>query len=126
MAIEVRAHHMSFPVADLARARLFYEGVLGLRPIARPDFGIPGVWYQAGSCQVHLIQVPADFDAGTPPVSLNPAGRHAAFAVADYDAALEHLRHHQLTVLETSREQGQMWVKDPDGHVIELIVAPPA
>jgi catechol 2,3-dioxygenase-like lactoylglutathione lyase family enzyme len=124
MAIEVRAHHMSFPVSDLERSRRFYEGVLGLRQIPRPDFGIPGIWYQAGACEVHLIQVPADFDAGTPPRGLNPAGRHSAFAVGNYDATVAHLKEHGLEVLETSRQQGQMWVKDPDGHVIELIVAP--
>lgn len=123
MSIQVRAHHMSFPVTNLERSRSFYEGVLGLKTIPRPDFGFPGVWYQAGACEVHLLQVPPDFDAGTPPQTLNPIGRHAAFAVGDYDATLVHLQSHGLAVLETTREQGQMWVKDPDGHIIELIVA---
>lgn len=121
--MKIRAHHMSFPVSDLERSREFYEGVLGLRQIPRPDFGIAGIWYQAGSCQVHLIEVPPGFDAGTPPTALNPAGRHAAFAIEDYDSALAHMKAHGLAVLETNREQGQMWVKDPDGHIIELIVA---
>lgn len=120
--MEVVAHHMSFPVQDLDRSRYFYEVVLGLRTIPRPDFGFPGVWYAAGPCEVHLLQVPEGFDAGTPPATLNPIGRHAAFGVRDYAAALAHLRAHGLTVLETTPEQGQMWVKDPDGHVIELIV----
>ena len=121
MSIQVRAHHMSFPVADLERSRAFYEGVLGLTQIPRPDFGIPGVWYRAGACEVHLIQVPPDFDSGTPPTTLNPAGRHSAFAIDDYQTALDHLHQHGLEVLETSPALGQMWVKDPDGHVIELI-----
>ncbi len=116
------AHHMSFPVRDLQRSREFYEGVLGLRQKPRPDFGFPGVWYQAGPCEVHLIQAPEGVDVGAPPESLNPMGRHAAFGIADYESALAHLRERGLEVLETSRESGQMWVKDPDGHVIELIV----
>lgn len=126
MSIAARAHHMSFPVADLERSRHFYEVVLGLKPIARPDLGFPGAWYQAGSGEVHLLQVPADMDVGTPPHSLNPLGRHAAFAVSDYDSALAHLQAHGLEVLGFGRDHGQMWVKDPDGHVIELIVPRPA
>ncbi len=48
-----RAHHVSFGVSDLERARAFYGNLLGLEEIARPDFGIPGAWYQAGEAQIH-------------------------------------------------------------------------
>lgn len=122
MPIEVTAHHMSFPVSDLEKSRAFYEGVLGLASIPRPNFPFPGMWYQAGPCQVHLIQTPAGADVGTPPAATNPMGRHAAFGVPDYAATLAFLKAKGLDVLETSPENGQMWVKDPDGHVIELIV----
>jgi catechol 2,3-dioxygenase-like lactoylglutathione lyase family enzyme len=116
------AHHTSFPVKDLARARDFYENVLGLQQIPRPDLGIGGVWYQAGSCEVHLIEVPPGAEVGPAPPALNPMDRHAAFAIADYEAALAHLKAHGHQVLETSPDNGQMWVRDPDGHIIELIV----
>lgn len=122
MPIEVTAHHMSFPVSDLTRSRAFYEGVLGLEAVPRPDFPFPGMWYQAGPCEVHLIQTPPGADIGEPPVGNNPMGRHAAFGIRNYAETLAHLRSHGLDVLETSPEVGQMWVKDPDGHVIELIV----
>ena len=117
-----RLHHSSFPVRDLARSRRFYEGVLGLTPVPRPDLGVPGVWYGAGDGEVHLIEVPEGADVGRPPAYTNPFGRHTAFAIDDYGAALGTLRSAGLEVLETSAEQGQMWVRDPDGHVIELIV----
>jgi catechol 2,3-dioxygenase-like lactoylglutathione lyase family enzyme len=123
MPLDVAAHHLSFPVTNLERSRAFYENVLGLRPIPRPDFGFPGVWYQAGPCEVHLIQSVAGVDLGAPPPSLNPMAQHAAFAVRDYDQTLSTLKGHGLEVLETSAQQGQMWVRDPDGHIIELIVA---
>ena len=122
MSIAVTAHHMSFPVKDFERARGFYEGVLGLQPIPRPDFPVAGGWYQAGACQVHLIETPPGLDVAAPPPALNPADRHAAFAVADYERTLAHLKSHGLEVLETNIEMGQMWVRDPDGHIIELIV----
>jgi catechol 2,3-dioxygenase-like lactoylglutathione lyase family enzyme len=113
---------MSFPVSDLAKSRAFYEGVLGLNAIPRPDFPFPGMWYQAGPCEVHLIQTPPGADIGEPPMGNNPMGRHAAFGIRNYAETLAHLRSHGLDILETSPEVGQMWVKDPDGHVIELIV----
>jgi glyoxylase I family protein len=119
--IAKRVDHVSFAVRDLARSLRFYRDVLGLEPAERPDLGIPGAWLQAGAAQVHLIEVPADFDAGTPPAALNPAAGHAAFGIDDYDAALERLRAHGLEVLALGASAGQMWVKDPDGHVIELI-----
>lgn len=122
MPIRAAAHHMSFPVRDLARSRRFYEDVLGLETIPRPDLGaIGGVWYRAGACEVHLIELPDGAEMAPPPGKLSPIDRHAAFAVDDYDEALAHLRAHDLEVLEI-RRGGQMWVQDPDGHVIELIV----
>jgi len=122
MGIKVSAHHMSFPVNHLERARQFYEGVLGLCSIPRPDMGaIGGIWYDAGDCEVHLIETPPGADVGSAPPTLNPLARHAAFAVADYDETLAHLRSHDLEIVE-NRAAGQMWVCDPDGHIIELIV----
>jgi hypothetical protein len=35
---------------------------------------------------------------------------------------LAELKARGITVLETNAEVGQMWVRDPDGHIIELIV----
>jgi len=122
MGISVTAHHMSFPVKDLERSRAFYEGLLGLQPIPRPDLGaVGGVWYGAGACEVHLIELPEGVDVGAPPPHLNPMARHAAFAIGDYDEMLALVRSQGLEVVE-SRAAGQMWLQDPDGHVIELIV----
>jgi catechol 2,3-dioxygenase-like lactoylglutathione lyase family enzyme len=52
---------------------------------------------------------------------LNPAAHHVAFRIDDYEAAAARLRESGLDVLETGPAAGQMWVQDPDGHVIELI-----
>ena len=116
-----RVHHVSFAVRDLARSRAFYEGVLGLRTIARPDLGLPGVWYAAGEGEIHLIQSPPGSSVGSPPERLTPLADHCAFAIDDYEKALAALKAQGLAVLETRPEQGQLWVQDPDGHVIELI-----
>jgi len=118
----LRTHHVSFSVSDLTASKRFYGGVLGLVEIPRPEMGLGGVWYRAGDTEVHLIARPDGVDVGTPPSRLTPVADHAAFQVDDYDAAVAHLRGAGLAVLETNRHLGQLWVRDPDGHVIEFIV----
>lgn len=112
--------HVSFPVADLERSLHFYRDVLGLPEIPRPPLGVGGAWLGVGDAQVHLIQRFEGSQVGTPPPSLNPAAQHVAFVVDDYAATLARLEEAGLAVLATSPELGQMWVQDPDGHVIEL------
>jgi glyoxylase I family protein len=119
-------HHVSFAVLDLERSRRFYEGVLELAPIPRPELGVAGIWYGAGACQVHLIVTPPGVEVGTPPSRITPIANHCAFAIDDYSATLARLKARSVEVLETNAERGQMWVRDPDGNVLELIaVAPP-
>lgn len=119
-----RLHHASFPVRDLARARRFYGDVLGLEEIARPDLGFPGAWYRVGDGQIHLLETPAGVEVGTPPPSLTPMAAHTALAIDDYERVLDGLRARGLEVLPTDPALGQMWVRDPDGHVLELIAPP--
>ncbi|MEN8180945.1 MAG: VOC family protein [Myxococcota bacterium] len=116
-----RAHHASLSVADLERSRGFYEGVLGLAAIPRPDFGFPGAWYQAGDIQLHLIQVPEGIDVGSPPPGTNPLAHHLAFEIDDYEATREALHAKGIAAVETGADVGQLFVSDPDGNVIELI-----
>jgi hypothetical protein len=61
-------------------------------------------------------------DVGSRPARLNPIAAHTAFAISDYEAGLDRLKKEGLEVLEAGPEIGQMWVGDPDGNVIELIV----
>src|SRR5258706_15552028 len=103
-----RVDHVSFAVRALARSLAFYRDVLGLEPAPRPDLGIPGAWLQAGDPQVHLIEVGADFEAGTPPPRLNPAAGHAAFGIDDYHAALATPERPGLQVLAFGAGAGPM------------------
>ena len=47
--------HVTFVVRDLAASRAFYEGVLGMECVPRPEFSFPGLWFQSGKTQIHLI-----------------------------------------------------------------------
>ena len=113
--------HVSFPVRDLAASLVFYRDVLGFTERSRPDLGIPGAWLRAGEAEVHLIAGVEGLPLGQPPPVLNPAAQHVAFRIDDYQAALDRLRAQGLAVLEAGPDAGQMWVQDPDGHIIELI-----
>jgi catechol 2,3-dioxygenase-like lactoylglutathione lyase family enzyme len=115
--------HISFSVTDLERSRRFYEDVLGLVEILRPEMGLAGAWYRAGDSQVHLVARPEGVDVGTSPGGLNPLANHQAFGIDDYEKCLEFIESRDIDVLKTSPERGQMWIRDPDGNVIELIAA---
>lgn len=115
------AHHFSLDVADIEAARAFYSGLLGLPEIERPDFGIPGIWYQAGSVQLHLIQTPEGVDVGRRAPALTPLAQHIAFEIEDYPAMCARLEGAGIEMIATGAEVGQIFVRDPDGNTIEFI-----
>lgn len=108
-------HHVSINVADTDRSLQFYEGVLGMAPLPRPDFGFGGAWLDAGDGrQVHLIE------AATP----DDLGQHFAFYVTDIDASIDALRAAGVEVGDASpvgsSGMRQAFLHDPDGNLIEL------
>ena len=116
-------HHTAVIVTDLARARQFYGGVLGLRELPRPDFGFGGVWYRIGAHQeLHLIVYPeARAVRGT--TSIDGRDGHFALRVSSYAGMLAHLRAHGIACRELPvnlTPWAQIYVTDPDGNVIEL------
>jgi catechol 2,3-dioxygenase-like lactoylglutathione lyase family enzyme len=111
--------HASIRVTDVERSRRFYEGVLGLTPAERPNFGFPGMWYQLGEGQLHLIQG-EPVVAGDAPI--DPTAPHFAIQVDDLDAMRRQLRAAGLNTLDLGSEQ--LWVLDPDGNTVELRTPP--
>ena len=110
-------NHVSLPVRDLDRSLAFSRDFLGLAQVPRPDFPMAGAWLGVGNAQVHLIVTPEGLAVDQPLAS------PLALTVDDYAEALGCVRERELEVIETTPEIGQLWVRDPDGHVIELITA---
>jgi catechol 2,3-dioxygenase-like lactoylglutathione lyase family enzyme len=106
-------HHVSLNVDDAEAGRAFYEDILGLRRLERPDLGIPGFWLDAGDFQIHLIEIPGH---------QAPAGQHFAFRVADAEATRARLLDHGVEVSEPSPigTGRQCFFHDPAGNLIEL------
>jgi len=119
--------HVTLVVDDLERSAAFYVDLLGMRRVERPVFGFPGLWFQAGNTQIHLIlkNEKSSF-AGLPDAPAEAAaGRvfHFAFEVADCHTAVERLKGAGVRIRGTGlRPDGchQVWCYDPDGHVVEL------
>jgi catechol 2,3-dioxygenase-like lactoylglutathione lyase family enzyme/uncharacterized protein YunC (DUF1805 family) len=123
--------HVTLVVKDLERSRRFYVDVLGMRAVPRPAFSFAGLWFQAGATQIHLI---LEYAGSGPAGNLLPESRrssrthHLAFLVDDAEAALAYLRRAEVTILSgpKPRPDGyvQLFVTDPDGHVVELCSRP--
>jgi catechol 2,3-dioxygenase-like lactoylglutathione lyase family enzyme len=119
--------HVTLVVKDLEESRRFYVEVLGMKEIRRPAFSFAGLWFQAGATQIHLI---GEFSGSGPAGNLLPEHirssrtQHVAFEVEDAEAAEHRLKEMGVSLLAGTKKRPdgilQMYVCDPDGHVIEL------
>jgi catechol 2,3-dioxygenase-like lactoylglutathione lyase family enzyme len=104
----------------LARARAFYQELLGLEPLERPantDSGNPGAWYQCGFQQLHLT---TEKDAS---VVNRKSRRHPAFRVANLEALRHKLETAGIEIIAGNRFPGQerFFVRDPWGNRLEFV-----
>ena len=104
-----------YAVTDMARARSFYEGVLGLKPTM--VFGEPGgmQWtdYDIGAGTLALGSAPG--------WKASPDGCTVAFEVAGFDAAIAKLREHKVVfrIEPMASPVCQMaMIHDPDGNTL--------
>lgn len=128
-------HHVSLTVTDLELSRRFYREILGLREISRPPFNFPGAWFEVGGAQqLHLIvHTNPTFRTGK---GLDTRDSHFAVRVPDYHQAVEELRakgyreegaedeFHRF-ILQPHATAGfpQIYILDPDRHIIEINAA---
>lgn len=119
--------HIAIKTADLHATRRFYLDVIGLREVARPDFGYPGAWlacpqpggdaifhvYAGGPALGALDRVPQ----GTAAID------HVSLSCGGYHAYRERFVRHRLAwreFLVPGTSLWQLFVYDPNGLQLEL------
>jgi len=113
----IRADHIHICVAleRLEEAKAFYTKIIGLQLIERPDhiFSNAGYWFDIGNIQFHIGVEPP----------LAQSIRHTAFEVADIAAAREHLKKHNIEIVEEPQIPGRNRFAfiDPFGNRMELL-----
>lgn len=113
--------HASLLVADLARAREFYEGLLGLKPSpTRPEMSFAGVWYDIGAAQIHLICLPNPDPVGERPAH-GGRDRHTALGVRGWETLCARLDAAGLPYTLSQSGRKALFVRDPDGNALELV-----
>jgi catechol 2,3-dioxygenase-like lactoylglutathione lyase family enzyme len=109
---------LAMPAGEEGRAVAFFEGLLGLRQVAKPEplASRGGCWFEGAGVKVHL-GVEADF---------RPARKaHPALLVRGLGELVEGLEAAGFTVSSGDRVEGrvQRFVDDPFGNRIELVEA---
>ena len=111
-------NHVALHVRDVAESCRFYGEVLNLPSIDRPAFTFPGAWFRIGPVQqLHLI------GERVKPVVAEPRGNHFAMRVKSIRAAEADLLAKKVSFSGPKQRPDGMWqifIKDPDGHVVEL------
>ncbi len=127
-ALQVRQFdHVTFVVHSLEQSRAFYVDLLGMTEVPRPGFSFPGLWFQVGSTQLHLILEGLDSGSAKtviPEYRSISRTRHIAFEVASAAEAVLVLAEHHIEIVAgpKARPDGptQLYVFDPDRNLIEL------
>jgi len=115
-----RLLHTGIIVADIARSRAFYEGLLGLVPSdKRPAMNFEGVWYDIGLNQLHLMVVPNPYADAELPAH---GGRdyHVAFAVDDVMPIKQALDEAGVEYSMSMSGRAALFCRDPDGNALEF------
>ena len=119
--------HLAIKTADLQATRAFWVDLIGLREVARPDFGFPGAWLACsqpgGAAIIHVY-------AGGPALGESrevPRGTaaidHVSLACSGYHAYVARFRAAGLDwreFLVPGTSLWQLFVYDPSGVQLEL------
>jgi catechol 2,3-dioxygenase-like lactoylglutathione lyase family enzyme len=133
----VAFNHVGQCVTDLDRSRRFYRDVLGFEPWyeihpddelsskllrLEPPLGMTAVYLRRDGLVLELLHF-----AGAPPaprrdrVMNEPGLTHVSVSVDDVDATLRLVTEHGGEVLEDTNIGFGLFVRDPDGQLVEIL-----
>lgn len=127
-------HHIALTVTDIERSRKFYREILSIQEIPRPPFDFPGAWFRVGDTQeLHLIVHGRATFREKP---LDSRDVHFAVRVPNHRAAVEFLHtkgyredagpddpYRMIVQPHATAGYPQIYICDPDRHVIEINAA---
>ena len=113
-----QALHAAIVVSNLEKSQHFYSTVLGLSKVDR-TLKFPGIWYQVGNFQIHLILAAKIIPDAVDYDKLG-RNRHLAFSVTNLEAAKEQLIAHNCPIQMSASGRSALFTQDPDGNIIEL------
>jgi lactoylglutathione lyase len=121
-------HHTMLPVADLGRSIAFYTRLLGMKLKERHasgarkvEVGLVGYGDDASAPFLELIQDTSE----TAPAKVTPANIHVGIDTSDLRTLCAILENEGVTFIRPFklRSDGMgfsAWIRDPDGHELEL------
>lgn len=106
------------PPSVEVEASRFYESVLGLERIAKPEplSRNGGAWYRLGSLEVHLSLDEAESDG-------RESKRHVCYVVANLHEAESELAGHGVKIIPDRQPiagWARFYIRDPGGNRIEI------
>ncbi|MBR8830389.1 MAG: VOC family protein [Chlorogloea purpurea SAG 13.99] len=110
--------HTTILVSDLARSQYFYETILGLQQTRR-SLNFPGVWYQIGDYQIHLV---VDINYKNTRINADKWGRnpHIALGVNNLQDTISYLESQSYIFQRSASGRPALFLQDPDGNTIEI------
>jgi len=119
--------HVVLKVRDIERSARFYRDVLGLKEVARGEFGRPMAFFSTGDNHHDIAVMEMGADAPAPPAEATGL-YHIALRIGttldELRAARAHLEAHGITKLRVRDHvvSQSIYVDDPDGNMVELFV----
>jgi len=126
--LSFRVHHTMLPVADLSRSIAFYTRLLGMKVKERHasearkvEVGLIGYGAEASAPFLELIQDTSE----RAPAHVTPANIHVGIDTSDLRQLCTILEKEGVTFIRPLKQRSDgmglsAWVRDPDGHELEL------